>query len=74
MHITRRTFRKSNNLCARFHPQTFDLSDLAATRRGLILAPLLAALPAVFFTDPAHAIDPTKPKSRCLINISGSPV
>ena len=34
-----------------------DLKDLAATRRGLILAPLLAALPATLLTDSAHAID-----------------
>ena len=35
-----------------------DLRDLAATRRGLILAPLLAALPIALLADPAHAIDP----------------
>jgi hypothetical protein len=35
-----------------------ELNDLAATRRGLLLAPLLAALPAALFPDPAHAIDP----------------
>ena len=34
-----------------------DLKDLAATRRGLILAPLLAALPAMLLADSAHAID-----------------
>jgi hypothetical protein len=34
-----------------------DLKDLAATRRGLILAPLLAALPATLLADSAHAID-----------------
>ena len=37
-----------------------DLNDLAATRRGLILAPLLAALPAVLLAAPAHAIDPNQ--------------
>src|ERR1700722_11683862 len=37
-----------------------DLKDLAATRRGLLFAPLLAALPAALFTDPAHAIDPAQ--------------
>ena len=37
-----------------------DLKDLAATRRGLILAPLLAALPAALLADPAHAIDPAQ--------------
>jgi hypothetical protein len=37
-----------------------DLKNLAATRRGLILAPLLAALPAALFTDAAHAIDPAQ--------------
>jgi len=37
-----------------------DLSDLAATRRGLLLAPLLAVLPAAFLTDPAHAVDPAQ--------------
>ena len=35
-----------------------DLRDLAATRRGVILAPLLAALPIALLADPAHAIDP----------------
>ena len=37
-----------------------DLYDLAATRRGLLLAPLLAALPAALLSDPAHAIDPNQ--------------
>jgi len=37
-----------------------DLKDLAATRRGLILAPLLAALPAIILTDPAQAVDPAQ--------------
>src|SRR5580700_2034558 len=37
-----------------------DLKDLAATRRGLILAPLLAALPATLLADPARAIDPAQ--------------
>jgi hypothetical protein len=37
-----------------------DGNDLAATRRGLLLAPLLAALPAAFLIDPAHAIDPAQ--------------
>jgi hypothetical protein len=37
-----------------------DLKELAATRRGLILAPLLAALPAALLADPAHAIDPAQ--------------
>jgi hypothetical protein len=34
-----------------------DLHDLAATRRGLLIAPLLAALPAALLADHAHAID-----------------
>jgi hypothetical protein len=34
------------------------LHDLAATRRGLLFAPLLAALPLGLLTDPAAAIDP----------------
>jgi hypothetical protein len=34
-----------------------DLHDLGATRRGLLLAPLLAALPTALFSEPAHAID-----------------
>jgi hypothetical protein len=38
----------------------FDLKDFAATRRGLLLAPLLAALPAALIADPAHAIDPNE--------------
>jgi hypothetical protein len=37
-----------------------DIGNLAATRRGLLLAPLLAALPAAFITAPAHAIDPAQ--------------
>jgi hypothetical protein len=37
-----------------------ELDDLAATRRGLMLAPLLAALPAALFPDPARAIDPNQ--------------
>jgi hypothetical protein len=37
-----------------------DLTDLAATRRGLLLAPLLAALPAALIAGPAHAIDPAQ--------------
>jgi hypothetical protein len=37
-----------------------DLKDLTATRRGLLFAPLLAALPAAFLTDPAYAIDPAQ--------------
>ena len=37
-----------------------ELHDIAATRRSLILAPLLAALPAALLTDPAHAVDPTQ--------------
>jgi len=37
-----------------------DLKDLAATRRGLILAPLLAALPATLLIDRAQAIDPAQ--------------
>ena len=36
------------------------LQELAATRRGLILAPLLAALPAALLAYPAHAIDPAQ--------------
>ena len=39
-----------------------DLKDLAATRRGLILAPLLAALPATLLADPAQAVDPAQPQ------------
>ncbi len=37
-----------------------SLQDLAATRRGLILAPLLAALPLGFLTETAAAIDPNE--------------
>jgi hypothetical protein len=39
---------------------TDGLKDLAATRRGLILAPLIAALPATVLADPAQAIDPAQ--------------
>ena len=37
-----------------------DFKELAATRRGLILAPLLAASPAALLAYPAHAIDPAQ--------------
>ena len=37
-----------------------ELKDLATTRRGLILAPLLAALPAALLSEPAQAIDPAQ--------------
>src|SRR6202012_3461953 len=37
-----------------------EIEDIAATRRGLMLAPLLAALPAAFLTGPARAVDPTQ--------------
>ena len=37
-----------------------ELADIATTRRGLILAPLLAALPTALLADPAHAVDPTQ--------------
>jgi hypothetical protein len=34
------------------------LQNLATCRRGLMLAPLIAALPAILISDPAQAIDP----------------
>ena len=37
-----------------------DFEELAATRRGLVLAPLLAASPAALLAYPAHAIDPAQ--------------
>jgi hypothetical protein len=37
-----------------------SLKDFAATRRGLILTPLLAALPVALLADLAHAIDPAQ--------------
>ena len=37
-----------------------EIESISATRRGLMLAPLLAAFPAVFLADPAHAVDPTQ--------------
>jgi hypothetical protein len=37
-----------------------ELKDLAVTRRGLFLGPLLAALPAILLAEPAHAIDPAQ--------------
>jgi len=37
-----------------------DLTDFLATRRGLLLVPLLAALPAALIADPVHAIDPNE--------------
>ena len=36
------------------------LQNLAASRRGLLLAPLLAALPASLLSGPAQAIDPNE--------------
>jgi hypothetical protein len=36
------------------------LQNLAASRRGLLLAPLLAALPASFLSSAARAIDPNE--------------
>ena len=35
-----------------------DMHDIAATRRGLILAPFLVALPAALLSDLAYAVDP----------------
>jgi hypothetical protein len=48
--------------CARNDEGFPDIGDLnlAATRRGLLLAPLLAALPAALVAAPAHAIDPNQ--------------
>ncbi len=37
-----------------------NLKDFAATRRGLIIAPLLSTLPAALLADPARAIDPAQ--------------
>ena len=34
--------------------------DFAATRRGLMLAPLVAVLPAALLADPARALDPAQ--------------
>ena len=42
---------------ARLLPQ---LAELAATRRGLLVAPLLAALPLGLISGPAQAIDPSQ--------------
>jgi hypothetical protein len=36
------------------------LQNVAASRRGLMLAPLIAALPASLVSDPAQAIDPNE--------------
>jgi hypothetical protein len=36
------------------------LQNLAASRRGLLLAPLLAALPASLLSGPAQAVDPNE--------------
>jgi hypothetical protein len=51
-----------------------DLKDFVATRRGLLLAPLLAAPPAALIADPAHAIDPNETQVMHPINTTGSPV
>lgn len=37
-----------------------NINDLATSRRGLILAPLLAVLPATLLADRAQAIDPAE--------------
>ena len=36
------------------------LQNLATSRRGLMLAPFIAALPASLISDPARAIDPNE--------------
>ena len=54
---------------ARLLPQ---LAARAATRRGLLLAPLVAALPLGLISGPAAAIDPRKLRSRCPTSIHGS--
>jgi hypothetical protein len=36
------------------------LQNLATSRRGLLLAPFIAALPASLISDPARAIDPNE--------------
>ena len=48
-------------------------NDFAATRRGLILAPLIAALPAALLVHSATRSIQRKRKSPYLINISGNP-
>jgi hypothetical protein len=61
MSLTAVSTHKSNPLA--HTPQSAkdrDLHHFAASRRGLLLAPLLAALPAVLSSDPAHAIDPNE--------------
>jgi hypothetical protein len=61
MHTTPPHAQKIEQLMRTLSPaEAHDLRDLAATRRGLLLAPLLATLPAAFLTDPAHAIDPNE--------------
>ena len=37
-----------------------ESKDFAATRRGLMLAPLVAVLPAALLADPARALDPAQ--------------
>jgi hypothetical protein len=41
-----------------FYAKESALTNLATTRRSLLLTSLFAALPAALLSDPAHAIDP----------------
>jgi hypothetical protein len=41
-----------------FYAKEAALTNLATTRRSLLLTSLFAALPAALLSDPAHAIDP----------------
>jgi hypothetical protein len=60
MHLTPPAAKLEDLARTLTHAQNLDLKDFAATRRGLLLAPLLAALPAALLTDPAHAVDPAQ--------------
>jgi hypothetical protein len=60
MHLTLPTTKLEDLAGALASATDGDLKDLAATRRGLILAPFLTALPAALFALPAYAIDPAQ--------------
>jgi len=60
MHIVSPTTKLEDLARTLTSPTDGNLKDFAATRRELILAPLLGTLPAALLADPAHAIDSTQ--------------
>ena len=60
MHIPPPPTKLEDLACTLMSARDGNLKDFAATRRGLILTPLLAALPVALLADQAHAIDPAQ--------------